>query len=70
MIRTPEMDNLLHYMPIIVRSAGLSQYDRKFCASVIAKSRAGHFVPSGKQLSIMRRIVRQFQAATMGDLTE
>lgn len=70
MTRTPEMDNLLHYMPIIIRSAVLSEFDRKFCASVIGRSKRGHFIPSGKQLSIMRRLVARFQAETMGDLTE
>lgn len=53
---------LLHYMPIIVRSGTVTEWERQFAASIIARSRKGAFRPSEKQTAIMRRIVDEFRA--------
>lgn len=67
-----EVDGLLHYMPILVRDDGVTDWERKFCASMIARSRSRAFTPSDKQTATMRRIVTKFQASKMGhdDLIE
>ena len=64
---TPEADRLMHWMPIVIRASGLSEWERKFCASMIARSRARAFTPSEKQIAVMDRIVTAFQAR---ELTE
>jgi hypothetical protein len=69
-MRTPEADRLVGYMPIVVRSGGISKDDRKFAASVIARDRKGSFVPSAKQEAWMRRLVDRLQAHTLGEVTE
>jgi hypothetical protein len=65
--RTPpaEVDRLLHWMPIVVTAADLGEWERKFCASAIARSRRGPWRPSAKQLCVMQRLVREFQERTM-----
>lgn len=60
-----EIDVLVGYMPHIVRSGGVSAWERKFAASIIARTRKGAFRPSAKQLAHMRRIVRGFQERTL-----
>ena len=62
-----EIAVLIGYMPQIVRSAGITDLDRKFCASIIAQSRRGRFTPSPRQIAIMRRLKVAFQDATMRD---
>lgn len=62
-----EIDRLLGYMPIIVRAAGVSEWERKFCASIIARSRKGAFRPSARQADVMARLVDDFQERTMRD---
>lgn len=57
MTRTPEADQLIGWMPVCVRAPGLSEWERKLCASIIAHSRRRAFVPSEKQVGAMRRIV-------------
>lgn len=59
-----ETERLLHYMPIVVRGSTVTDWERKFCASIIAQSRKG-LRPSEKQIGVMRRIVDDFQSATM-----
>jgi len=58
--------DLSHYAPIIVRSDVPTEWERKFCASIIAQQRKGSAM-SRKQEIIMGRIVRKFQDATMRD---
>lgn len=60
------MSALSHYAPIIVQSAVPTDWERKFCASIIAQERKGQAL-SAKQAIIMDRIVRKFQEATMRD---
>lgn len=60
-----ECDRLKHYMPLCVQSSVVTDWERKFCASMIARDRSGNFRPSNKQASVMSRIVDKFQAATM-----
>ena len=64
---TPAAAQLLHYMPIIVRSAGISDWERKFCASMIGRARRTAFEPTEKQVATMQRIVTAFQAEVMRD---
>jgi hypothetical protein len=60
-----KIDRLLHWMPIVVRAEGLSAWERVFCASIVARSRAGPWRPSARQIAVMRRIVSTFQARTL-----
>lgn len=62
---TAEAATLLSYMPIIVRDGEITDWERKFCASMIARNRTGAFRPSPGQLVHLRRIVRAFQDRTM-----
>ena len=67
-----EAQVLLHYMPIIVGSKCVTDWERKFCASMIHRNRSGRFSPSEKQLCVMRRVHEKFLADAMDDteLTE
>lgn len=67
MTSSGELENLLHYMPIIVRGNTVDDWERQFCASVIARSRRPGFAPSAKQITIMRRLVDTFRDATLHD---
>lgn len=58
--------SLSHYAPIIVRSSVPTDWERSFCASVIAQERKGQPL-SRKQEIVLSRIVRKFQDATMRD---
>lgn len=60
------MSGLAHYAPIIVRSSVPTDWERKFCASVIAQERKGKPMTE-KQEQVMERIVKKFQDATMRD---
>jgi len=60
-----ETDRLLGYMPIVVRADGVSDWERKFCASIISRQRGKSFAVSEKQARIMNRIVSAFQERTM-----
>ena len=55
---------LLHYMPLCVRSSTVNEWERKFCASIIAQTRKGRR-PTAKQIPIMRRIVDDFRDAML-----
>lgn len=71
---TAETDRLVHYMPIIVRSADISPWERSFCASIIARSRRSGFTPTEKQVCVMKRMVDAFQQrqreAEQGDVLD
>ena len=62
-----ELGRLLHWMPIIIRAEGLTEWERKFCASMVARSRRGRFQPSAKQAAVMARLVREFQESVVVD---
>lgn len=55
-----ETDLLIHYMPQIVRSAGLSDWERQFCISACGKIKRGAWRPSEKQIGVMRRLHTKF----------
>lgn len=59
-------DDLSHYAPIIVRSSVPTEWERNFCASIIAQGRKGRPLTE-RQCEVMTRIVRKFQDATMRD---
>ena len=63
------MDAQTQYLPALVRDAGVSEWERKFCASLIAKTRKGICL-THKQAATLRRIVEAFQARAMGDVIE
>ena len=70
---TPETDRLLHYMPIIVRAPDITDWERRFCASILGAAKRRAFVPSPRQIATMGRIVAAFQNTAMrrdGDLIE
>lgn len=55
---TPEeINQLLHWMPIVVRMSGLTDWERDFCASMIARGRARRLRPSRRQIAVMKRLV-------------
>ncbi len=54
------------YLPILVRDGGVTDWERKFCASLIKKQRAGRPL-SEKQVWTLRGIVERFQARAMRD---
>jgi hypothetical protein len=54
---TPEADNLLHLLPTVVRSPDLTDWERKFCVSVIGAQKRRPCQPSEKQMGVLRRIV-------------
>jgi hypothetical protein len=58
------MNDQRHYAPIIVRSAIPTDWERKFCASIIAADRKGRALTQ-KQAEVLDRIVAKFQDATM-----
>ena len=59
-----EIAQLLGYMPIIVRASGISDWEREFCVSICGRIKRGAFIPSEKQIGVMRRVVEKFQAST------
>ncbi len=58
------MSDLIHYAPIIVRSSVPTDWERKFLASIIAKTRKGK-VLTERQGEVLGKIVDKFKAATM-----
>lgn len=64
-----EIDRLLHYMPLVVRSR-VNDASRKFCASIIARSKRGPINPTPKQVEWMRSLVDRFQADKLRDSSE
>lgn len=68
MTATPgEIDLLLTYMPIIICAPDQTDWTRKFCASVISRTKRGAFRPSEKQVGVMRRMVADFQKSLRDD---
>ena len=65
-----DLEILLHYLPHVVRSPDLSDWERSFAVSILARHRRGPFVPSDRQLPILRRLVERFRADQMGRLHE
>jgi hypothetical protein len=64
-VSAAEIDRLLHWMPIILRAFGVSDWERTFCASMVAKSKAGRFTPTQKQAEAMRGIVDAYVRSTL-----
>lgn len=65
---TAEADRLVHYMPILVRDGGVSEWERKFAATIINRSRNKNgFTPTAKQIAVMDRMVTEFQRRSMTD---
>lgn len=64
-VSADEIGRLLHWMPIILRSFGVTDWERTFCASMVAKSKAGRFAPSQKQAEAMRKIVDAYVRSTL-----
>lgn len=59
------IDAPTQYLPILVRDGGVTEWERKFCASLIRQTRSGRVV-SEKQASTLRGIVERFQERAMG----
>jgi len=60
--RSAEVDVLIAWLRQIVRHRATGAWERRFCASILARDRRGRFVPSDRQLDCMRRVVRDFRA--------
>ena len=58
---------LIGYMPLAIRSSAVTDWERSFCASIIAKNRKGRFTPTPKQIETMRRIADKFRDKYMRD---
>lgn len=54
------------YLPILVRDGGVTDFERKLCASLIRQERAGRRL-SEKQAGVLRGIVERFQERAMRD---
>lgn len=60
------MEAPTQYLPILVRDGGVTDWERKFCASLIAQQRRGRAI-TPKQAEMLTRIVSQFQERAMRD---
>ncbi len=67
-----ESDRLIRYAPILVRSGTVTDWERQFCASLVARSRKGPPALSVKQAAILRRMVDRLMASDgqTGDVIE
>ncbi len=54
------------YLPILVRDGEVTDWERKFCASLIAQERRGGRLTE-KQAEILTRIVQAFQRRALTD---
>jgi hypothetical protein len=68
---TNEAEALCAYLPALVCDGGVSDWERRFCASLIARRRRfpGRAL-SPRQVAALRRIVRSFQDRVMRELSE
>lgn len=55
-----EQDRLLHYVPLLVRSGVVSDWERRFCISLAGRAKRGPVMLSAKQAPILRRLVDRF----------
>lgn len=62
-----EVDQLLVYIPIVMRSSGISDWARQFCISIVGRTKRGRFTPTEKQIGVMRRLVDDFKATMRDD---
>lgn len=62
-----ETDLLIHYMPLIVRAPGLSDWERQFCITACGFIKRGAWQPSAKQIGVMRRLHAKFLDMTRDD---
>lgn len=53
-----------HYLPILVRSGSVTDWERQFCASLIRQTHRGKAL-SDKQAATLARIVKKFMADAM-----
>lgn len=54
------------YLPVLVCDGGVTEWERNFCASLIAQQRRGRPLTE-KQAATLRRIVDAFQSRAMRD---
>lgn len=60
-VSVAEWSRLTHYLPLLVRDRNVTDWERSFCSSLLARVRRGSFQPSIKQVSVLRRLVSDFQ---------
>lgn len=58
-------DLLLHYARQAVASDVVTAWERQFCASIIHRARAGAFVPSQRQRSVLNDVVTKWRAVAL-----
>jgi hypothetical protein len=56
---------LIGYLPFLVRDGGISDWERRFCVSLLRAHRRGEFRPSVRQIDVLRGLVRDFRARSM-----
>lgn len=67
---TRDPDSLIRDMRLAIRSDVVSEWERKFCASIIKQDWKG-FTPSARQIVVMDRIARKFwDAVRAADASE
>ena len=54
----------VHYLQILVRDGGVSDWERSFCASLIAQQRTGKPM-SAKQAKVLDRIAEDFRRRSL-----
>ena len=64
-----DLEILLHYLLLVIRSEGLTDWERKFCASIISRQKRGPIHPTDRQLAVMRRLVRRFRESHLRETT-
>lgn len=52
-----EHARLLHYVPLLVRSGIVSEWERQFCVTLAGRMKRGPVTLSAKQAPILRRLV-------------
>lgn len=60
------VDDLLGWMPICLKAGGLDALDRAFCTTMISRSQRPDWVPSGRHIAVMQRIVDELSAREAG----
>lgn len=62
--------DLLTYVPLLIRSSLVSDWERKFCISIAGRMKRQRVVLTEKQKRVLKPLVDRFRDHAYGDLTE
>lgn len=62
-----EVERLIRFLPVIVRSDAVSDWEREFCISILSRNQKGRWLPSQRQAAVMRRVVDAFVRRELRD---